>query len=57
MALSPEVRSALCELLISIRDAARQKAQKSWRQNKAPMAVYWKVVGVYAEHIRRAIRP
>lgn len=57
LALSPETRGALCVLLVSIRDEARAKAQKSWKQNKAPMAAYWKVVGVYVEHIRRAIRP
>lgn len=56
-ALPADQRTAICAALVSIRDEARAKAQKSWRQNKAPMACYWKVVGVYVEHIRRAIRP
>jgi hypothetical protein len=35
---------------------ARRRAQDSWRRNKGPMAVYWKAVGAYAWHIRRALR-
>lgn len=31
--------------------------QVQWGRHKAPMALYWKVVGVYAGHIARALRP
>lgn len=55
--LSPEVRLAACALLVAIRDLCRANAEKSWRKSKAPMAFYWKVTGVYVEHLRRAIRP
>lgn len=36
---------------------ARGRAEESWRRNKAPMAVYWKAVSVYAGHLRRVVRP
>ncbi len=35
---------------------ARERAERSWRQNKAPMAVYWKAVAVYAGHLYRIAR-
>ena len=35
---------------------ARRRAQISWAQNKGVMAAYWKAVGAYATHIRRALR-
>lgn len=57
LALPVETRAALCVLLVSIRDAARAKGNKSWKQSKYFMASYWKVVAVYVEHTRRAIRP
>ena len=59
----PVIESTLiCEYLdetfpdppLAPRDAA-QRAQKSWRTHKAPMALYWKAVSVYARHIARAI--
>lgn len=57
MALPPEGRSALAALLRDLSKEARQRAEKSWRQSKAPMAAYWKAVSVYAGHTARAIRP
>lgn len=57
LALPPETRAALCELLASMRDDARSKAQASWIKNKGPMAAYWKAAGAYFEHVRRAIKP
>lgn len=56
-ALPPEVRARLAELFGDLAADARQRAQASWRKNKGPMAVYWKAVGAYATHIRRAVRP
>lgn len=54
--LSPEAKSALMHVLADIRTDAILKAEKSWRQNKGPMAAYWKAVSVYALHIGRAIK-
>jgi hypothetical protein len=34
---------------------ARRRAQISWAQNKGVLAAYWKAVGAYATHIRRAL--
>ena len=56
LALPPEVREAIAALLADIVADARERAQASWRKNKGPMAAYWKAVGAYAEHIRRAVR-
>lgn len=55
-ALPPESRAAISELLAGMSEDARQRAEKSWRKNKGPMAAYWKAVSVYAKHIDRAIR-
>lgn len=55
--LPPEARAAVAEILKDLARDARARAQKSWRQNKGPMAAYWKAVGAYADHTRRAIRP
>ena len=56
MALPPETRAVIARALHGIVSDSRAKAQKSWRQNKGPMAAYWKAVGAYAEHLRRAVR-
>ena len=51
------VRAAIAGLLADIATTAHERAQHSWKANKGPMAVYWKSVGVYATHIRRAVKP
>lgn len=56
MALPPESRAAIAELLASVVTDARSRAQASWIKNKGPMAAYWKAVGAYAEHIRRCVK-
>lgn len=56
-ALPEEQRAAICILLADIVKDARERAQKSWLKNKGPMAAYWKAVGAYVEHVRRAIKP
>lgn len=56
-ALSPEARGALADILKELRDDARSRAQVSWRKNKGPMAVYWKAVGAYCNHLYRVVRP
>jgi hypothetical protein len=50
--LPPEAKAALRAALGEIAGEAARKAQHSWATNKAPMAAYWKAVGVYAKHIR-----
>ena len=57
MALPPDVRRVLAHLLHDLSLDARERAQQSWRRNKAPMAFYWKVVSVYAGHLHRLMRP
>jgi hypothetical protein len=54
--LHPAALHALAELLHEIHVEAAVRAEHSWRTRKAPMAVYWRAVSVYAGHIRRAIR-
>jgi len=57
LALLPvEARAALRELLLEIRADARVRAEKCWRTHKAPMAVYWKCIAVFAGHIARVCR-
>ncbi len=55
--LSPECRAELAALFRELSADARERAQRSWRQNKGPMAAYWKAVGAYSTHLYRAIRP
>lgn len=54
--LPPEARDALAAVLKDLSVDARGRAQRSWKQNKGPMAVYWKAVGAYATHLSRAVR-
>lgn len=53
--LSPQARAELRNVLLSIAVDARDRAEKSWRTHKAPMALYWKAVAVYSGHLARAI--
>ena len=54
-ALPHAAREALRSVLTAIAADASGRAQKAWRTHKAPMALYWKAVSVYARHIARAI--
>ena len=55
-ALPPCAREALRLCLLDLRADALARAELQWRRHKAPMACYWKVVGVYAGHLARALR-
>lgn len=55
--LPTPARQALAIMLLEMRDDARVRAQESWRKHKAPMAVYWKAVSVYCNHLYRVVRP
>lgn len=54
--LPPPAREALRLCLLDLRADALDRAELQWRRHKAPMACYWKVVGVYAGHLARAPR-
>lgn len=55
-ALPAPARHALKLALLDLRADALDRAEYQWRRHKAPMAVYWKVVGVYAGHLARSIK-
>lgn len=55
-ALDPTVRATIASALKEVQLDARERADKAWRTHKAPMAVYWKAVGVYAGHLSRVLR-
>ena len=55
--LSPDVRKLIAAALRDMQRDARERAEKCWTTHKAPMALYWKAVGVYAGHIARAVQP
>jgi hypothetical protein len=55
--LPPEQRRPLGVLLRELATDAATRAQKSLRQNKPWMFVYWRVVSIYAKHLARAIDP
>lgn len=50
-------REALAAVLADLAKDAGERAQKAWWTHKAPMALYWKAVSVYARHLSRAVRP
>ncbi len=54
--LNDAEKIALRRILLAIREDAAARAEKSWRTHKAPMALYWKCVAVYAGHIARALK-
>ena len=53
--LPPEAKSALRAALKDLHGDALARANHCWGKHKAPMALYWKVVGVYASHLSRAL--
>lgn len=53
--LPPDSRNALRNALLDLRTDALSRAQLQWKRHKAPMALYWKVVGVYAGHIAKSL--
>lgn len=55
-ALPEDTRRHLRALLLQIRATAHVKAEHSWTKKKGPIALYWKIVAVYAGHIARLLR-
>ncbi len=54
--LDEPTRVALRALLYDLRRDAAERAEKSWRKHKGPMAAYWRAVSVYAGHTARGLR-
>lgn len=57
LALPSDTRQELAVLLLELALDARDRAEQSWRRNKAPTATYWKAVSVYTGHLHRVVRP
>ena len=55
-ALPPSARPALRAALLDLRKDTLHRAELQSQRHKAPMACYWKAVGVYAGHLARALR-
>ncbi len=55
-ALPPESREAMRAVLKDLARDAAVRAETSWRQRKGPMALYWRLVSVYARHLSLALR-
>jgi hypothetical protein len=53
--LPPDQRQTIERLLRDLSADAAERAQKAWKTHKAPMALYWKCVAVYAGHLARAM--
>ena len=53
--LPEPVRHLIRDLCRELALDARVRADKAWKTHKAPMAVYWKAVSVYAGHLARAL--
>jgi hypothetical protein len=54
--LPEDSKVALKQALFDLHHDSLIKANHSWKKHKAPMALYWKVVGVYAGHLARSIK-
>lgn len=54
--LPPEIRKIIAGAFIDLSKDCRARAQHCWKKNKGPMALYWKVWGVYSYHFARALR-
>ena len=46
----------LADLFRDMATDARARADHCWARHKSPMALYWKSVSVYANHINRVLR-
>lgn len=54
--MPPAARDWLLVFLQDIRRDALERASKAWKAHKAPVALYWRIVGVYAGHMARVLR-
>jgi hypothetical protein len=51
MALPPDQRVLIEQLLRELRTDADREAENAWKRRKGPMAAYWRAVSTYARHI------
>ena len=56
MALPPEQRKLIEELMRELRADADRLAEVSWKRRKGPIACYWRAVATYARHIAHALK-
>ena len=54
--MPPAAREWLLAFLQDLRRDARKRAAKCLRTHKAPLYLYWKIVGVYAGHLSKVLR-
>lgn len=54
--LEPATCQVLARFLTELAEDARRRAGECWKKHKAPMALYWKVVAVYARHLAQICR-
>ncbi len=57
LALPADQRAIIAAIMADMVTDCRSRAQVSWRQNKGPMAAYWKAAGAYAHHFKRVVKP
>lgn len=57
LGLPLEARIAFRDFLSELAALCRVNAEHCWRKHKAPMALYWRVVGVWARHLSKLLRP
>lgn len=55
MALPPDQRALMEQLLRELRADADRQAEQSWKKRKGPMAAYWRAVATYARHVAHAL--
>lgn len=54
--LTSSTAQVLAMFLTDISRDARARAAECWKRHKAPMALYWKIVAVYARHFVQILR-
>lgn len=54
--LTSSTAQVLAIFVTEISNDARARASECWKKHKAPMALYWKIVAVYARHFAQILR-
>lgn len=54
--LPPVAKAALRAVCLDLAKDAHAKAEYCWKKRKAPMAAYYRAVGVYAGHLAKACK-
>ena len=53
---TPAQREAAANFLAAMSDSYRARGEMFWANGKAPLALYWRAVGVYCGHFARLFR-